>query len=71
MIQKWVHQPLLRKELGLLIKSSENETVVQDLQPCNLGFGVTNLLLTYRQSYFYREWKENRKKVLTYPINDG
>ena len=39
--------------------------------PCNLGFGVTNLLLTCRQSTFYREWKENRKKILTYPIIDG
>ena len=39
--------------------------------PCNLGFGVTNLLLTLQTVNFNREHKRNRKKFLTYLITRG
>ena len=69
-LPKWVASSFPNHVLEVVDRSLLRNMLFRIKHPCNLGSRVTNLLLTCRQSAFYNEWKENRKKVLTYLIND-
>ena len=70
-LPKWVASSFPNHVLEVVDRSLLRNVLFRIKHPCNLGSGVTNLLLTLYIISFTREWKGNRKKVLTYPIIDG